>query len=113
LRARLGRYDLNIDKARYLIKDIFVFYRHDCCWPYAVSFYLTLIIYYLDFFTVATDRHWASPVAYGVLFVYFLYNLRRYFQGRIQAKNAQFLRSFLSFKITVLGLVLCLLYALK
>ena len=98
---------------RTLIKDVGVFYKQDCCWPYALSFYLTLLIYYLDFFATGTRCHWASPVAYGILLAYFLYNLRLYSQGKIQAVNAPFAFSFLSFKIAVWGLVLCLLYVIR
>ncbi|MFH1799699.1 MAG: hypothetical protein ABH891_02465 [Candidatus Omnitrophota bacterium] len=96
-----------------MIKNIYVFYKHDCCWPYAVSFYITLVIYGFDFFGAGTRFHWASPVAYGVLLAYFLYNVHLYFQGKIQAKNPQFALAFLSFKVTVLGSVLFLLYAMR
>lgn len=98
---------------RALIKNIDVFYKQDCCWPYAVSFYLTLLIYGLDFFRAGARCHWASPVAYGILLAYFLYNLHLYFRGKIKATNAPFALSFLSFKIAVWGLVLCLLYVLR
>jgi hypothetical protein len=98
---------------RSLLENVRVFYRYDCCWPYAASFYLTLVIYYLDFFVTGTRCHWASPVAYGILLAYYLYNVRRYFQGRVLAKNARFLLSFLSFKIAVWGSVLCALYGIR
>lgn len=98
---------------RSLIKHIHAFYKYDCCWPYAVSFFLTLMIYYLDFFRAGTRCHWASPVAYGILLAYFLYNLHLYSRGKIKATNAPFALLFLSFKLTVLGLVLCLLYVLR
>ena len=96
-----------------LIKNIRTFYRDDCCWPYAVSFFLTLIIYGFDFFVVDTSCHWASPVAYGILLTYFLYIIHLYFQNKIRKKAPTFFIAFLSFKVTVWGLVLFLLYAIR
>ena len=88
-----------------IFKQIYHFYRYDCCWPYAVSFYLVLVIYWLDFFVGRGHRHWTSVVAFGVVFVYYLYILRLYFQGRLAGRDNRFFLGFLSFKI-IIGLVL-------
>ena len=96
-----------------IIKNIVVFYRYDCCWPYAASFFLALIIYWLDFFVTDTRRHWASLVAYGIIFAYFLHIARLYFQNKIEKKNTKFFAVFLSSKVALWGFVLALLYAMR
>jgi len=98
---------------RSLIKSIDQFYRHDCCWPYAVSFYLTLIIYWFDFFVANSSRHWASPVAYGILLAYFLYIIHLFLLNKLENKNRTFFVGFLSFKVIVWGSVLLLLYGIR
>ena len=93
-----------------LTKNIYEFYRYDCCWPYAASFFLTLGIYRIDLFRGHRSTPMASVAAYGILLAYYLYNLRRYAQGRLTARNNQFFISYLSFKILVWGslLLFCL-----
>lgn len=98
---------------RLFIKDIYEFYRYDCCWPYAASFFLTLGIYWLDFFVADTPYHWGSLAAYAVIFAYYLYNLRLYFQGKVMMKNSRFSLVFLSSKITIWGAMLVALYLIK
>jgi len=98
---------------RSLIKNIRMFYRHDCCWPYAASFFLTLIIYWDDFFVANTHAPWASLAAYGILLAYFLYIIRLYLQKKIEKKNTPFFIGFLSFKVMVWGIVLGLLFAIR
>lgn len=95
------------------IKNIYEFYRYDCCWPYAVSFFLVLSIYCLDFFIVNTRHHWASLVAYGIILVYYLYNVSLYFQNKVKAKNTKFFAAFLSSKIIIWGCILALLYVIR
>ncbi|MDD5156377.1 MAG: hypothetical protein PHF11_07870 [Candidatus Omnitrophica bacterium] len=95
------------------IRDIYGFYRHDCCWPYAASFFLVLVIYWLDFFVAGLPYHWASLSAYGTLLVYYLYSARLYSQGRIRAKNTHFFMGFLSFKIILWGALLVFLYLIR
>ena len=99
--------------AKLLAGNICDFYRHGCCWPYAVSFFLVLIIYWLDFFFVNTRCNSASLAAYGIIFAYYLRNVRLYAQAKIKAANAGFFIIFLSSKITVWGLILVSLYLLK
>lgn len=101
------------DKMRSFIKDAGVFYGHDCCWPYSASFYLALIIYWLDFFVVNAGCHWASLAAYGIILAYFLHIIRCYFRGPIEKKNAKFFMAFLSAKVILWGFLLFLLYALR
>jgi len=100
-------------KINFFIKNIYEFYRFDCCWPYAASFFLVLIIYWLDFFITDTRYHWPSAVAYGIILGYYLYNLHRYFHGKIKAGNVKFFVALLSSKIILWGLILALLYLTK
>ena len=95
------------------IKKVFQFYRHDCCWPYALSFFLALIIYGLDFFIVNTRYHWASLAAYGIILAYYLYIASLYHRGKVKAKDDKFSVKFLSAKIIIWGLILILLYLTK
>lgn len=95
------------------IKNIYEFYRYDCCWPYAASFFLTLSIYWLDFFIVHTRHHWGSLVAYGIILVYYLYNIFLYFQSKVKTKNSKFFAVFLFSKIIIWGFILALLYATR
>jgi hypothetical protein len=98
---------------RSLIKNIYVFYRYDCCWPYSASFFLALIIFWLDFFVEKTRCHWASPVVYGVILAYFLRIVQLYSQDRIEKKNLKFFMVFLSFKTVLWGILLALLYVVR
>lgn len=95
------------------IKNIYGFYRHDCCWPYAASFFLALIIYWSDFFIVNTRHHWPSLAAYGVIFAYYLYIVNFYFQSKIKTINAEFFMAFLSFKVIIWGFILALLFVIR
>lgn len=92
-----------------LLKNIYQFYRYDCCWPYSVSFFLVLIIYWLDFFIVNISNHWVSMVSYGVIFAYYLYNVFLSAKGRIKAGDKIFFIVFLSSKIIIWGFMLALL----
>ncbi len=95
---------------RLFFRNIYQFYRYDCCWPYAVSFLLVLFIYWLDFFIVKTRTHYVSLAGYGIIFAYYLYNLVLYLKGKIKAKGLKFFIRFLSVKIIILGFILTLLY---
>ena len=94
-------------------KNIYEFYRYDCCWPYTASFFLALSIYWLDFFIVNTHYHWVSLVAYGIILAYYLYNVHLYLQGKVKTKNTKFSAIFLSSKIILWGFILALLYLIK
>ncbi len=95
---------------RLFFRNIYQFYRYDCCWPYAVSFLLLLVIYWLDFFIVKTRYHYASLTGYGIILAYYLYNVVLYHKGKIKVKGLKFSIRFLSFKIIIWGLVLIFLY---
>jgi hypothetical protein len=98
---------------RVLLKNIYTFYRHDCCWPYAASFFLTLIIFWQDFFAVGTRYHWASLVAYGIILAYYLDIMRLYFQNKTEKKNLGFFVAFLSCQTILWGILLVLLCVVK
>jgi len=90
-------------------KKIYRFYRYECCWPYAVSFFFVLVIYWLDFVVAKKSDHWGSYLAYAIIFTYYLYILYRYFRGKISIDNPKFFIGFLTFKIIVWGVILALL----
>lgn len=96
-----------------LLKNIYTFYRYDCCWPYAASFFLALIVFWQDFFVVGTCSHWASLVAYGIILAYYLQIIRLYSQGKTEKRNLKFFIGFLSLQTVVWGGVLALLFAVK
>ncbi len=98
---------------RSLLKNIYTFYRHDCCWPYAAAFFFALIVFWQDFFVAHTRYHWASLVAYGIIFAYYLDILRLYLQNGMEKKNLRFFMAFLSFKIITWGILLVLLCVVK
>jgi len=98
---------------RSLLKNIYTFYRYDCCWPYSASFYFALIVFWQDFFVVGTRYHWASLVAYGIIFVYYLDILRVHSQHEFEKKNPEFFIGFLSFKMITWGALLALLFVVK
>jgi hypothetical protein len=100
-------------KIKLFIKNIYEFYQYDCCWPYALSFFLVLGVYWLDFFIAHTRYHWVSLFAYGIILAYYLYNVPLYLQGKIKAKNKQFSAIFLSSKIILWGFILAFLYIIK
>ncbi|MFH1208058.1 MAG: hypothetical protein V1673_00685 [Candidatus Omnitrophota bacterium] len=98
---------------RSLLKNIYTFYRYDCCWPYAASFFLALIVFWQDFFVVSTRYRWASLVAYGIILAYYLYIIHLYFQGKTEKRNLKFFVGFLSFQTVIWGVVLALLFVVK
>jgi len=87
------------------LKKLFNFYRNDCCWPYALSFYLLLIIYWLDFITPGKTYHLSSYFSYAVVLAYYFYIVYRYFKKKITDKNEFFIK-FLSLKIIIWGILL-------
>lgn len=93
-----------------IFSNIYQFYRYDCCWPYAVSFLLVLVIYWFDFFIIEARIHAASLVGYGIIFAYYLYNVFLYNKGKLKAKDLEFFIRFLSVKVIIWGFLLILLY---
>ncbi|MBN1493298.1 MAG: hypothetical protein JW938_04055 [Candidatus Omnitrophica bacterium] len=90
-----------------LSKNIYKFYRFDCCWPYSVSFYLVLIIFYLEACVIKNPSKWASIVSYGILLAYYLYIRKLYAERRLtQKRNESFLMLFLTAKIIIWGCIL-------
>jgi hypothetical protein len=100
-------------KVRLLIKNIYEFYRYRCCWPYSLSFFLVLGIFWLDFFVVRTRYHWTSLFAYGIIAAYYLRVASLCFNAKIRDKISGFSFLFLSFKIILWGLILTVLYLWK
>ncbi|MCX5701554.1 MAG: hypothetical protein NTW64_01030 [Candidatus Omnitrophica bacterium] len=96
------------EMAKSLFNKIYNFYRYDCCWPYAVSFLLVLVIYRIDFIDVNRIYHWESIFSYGIIFSYYLYNLHLYYQKKIVSSDTRFFIRFLTFKIFIWGFILIL-----
>ena len=92
--------------------NVYAFYRRDCCWPYALSFFFVLVIYWLDFFFAHTPYRLASFCSYAILLAYYLYNLRLFFTTGLDTGNDAFFIGYLSSKIIAWGLMLVLLYLL-
>ena len=82
--------------------DVYHFYRYGCCWPYSLSFFLVLAIYFLDFFVGNARHHWASLAAYGIILGYYLYS----YKGALCARDSRFFVRFLTFKISLWGIIL-------
>jgi len=90
-----------------LSKNIYRFYRYDCCWPYSVSFYLVLVIFWCEAIWIQNPSKWASISSYAILLFYYLYNRKLAKQNRIKDKrNLTFFLSFLGFKIFLWGIFL-------
>lgn len=90
-----------------LAKNLYVFYRYDCCWPYAVSFYLVLFVYWREAVVVRDPSKWASILSYAILLFYYLYLQKKNKTGMLKEKrNVSFFMSFLTFQIIVWGLLL-------
>ncbi len=95
-----------------IMKKIALFYGKDCCWPYALSFFLVLIMYVGQ--AVCRDSYglYMSAVAYLVLFSYYLYNVRLYKRGKLTAYDLPFFIRFLTFKIVIWFLLLLFVFFL-
>jgi len=88
-------------------KNIYKFYRYDCCWPYGVSFYCVLVIYYLEAVIIENPSKWASIVSYGIILAYYLWIRKLFIEKRLEQKrNVSFFMSFLTTKIIMWGAVL-------
>ena len=82
------------------------FYRDECCVPYAISFYLTLIIYVLDFHLAPKPLIWPSATSYAILTAYYVQIIARYRQIAREKDDPKFFISFLTLKIVLWGILL-------
>lgn len=87
-------------------RRIYGFYRYDCCWPYSLAFILTLIIYWLDFFSSSQTKYWPSLTAFGLIFAYYLYNLYLAAKGRLKNNQDGFFIKLLTLKIIIWAAIL-------
>jgi len=91
---------------RKLAKNIYKFYRYDCCWPYALSFYLALVIFYLEAVVIKNPSKWASILSYTILLAYYLWNRKLFDRSTLnQKRNLSFFMSFLTTKIVMWGCI--------
>ncbi|MBF0502395.1 MAG: hypothetical protein HQM09_19810 [Candidatus Riflebacteria bacterium] len=92
-----------------LLKKIWRFYAKECCWPYGLSFYLVLLIFFIDFILSPRPQVMPSVFAYGVIASYYFQNIRYYRSKILVSEDPLFFIGFLSFKIMVWGCILVLL----
>ncbi|HLD29861.1 MAG TPA: hypothetical protein VJC03_05925 [bacterium] len=89
-----------------VLKKVFVFYTKDCCWPYALSFYLVLLLYAEDFLLSERPMIWPSVLAYMILWGYYRYNRHMYRINKIDAVDIIFFIRYLALKIYAWGILL-------
>lgn len=92
-----------------LARKIWRFYARDCCWPYSLSFYLVLLIFFLDFVLSSQPQVKPSLAAYGIITAYYLQNIRYYRNKVLVSEDPQFFIRFLTCKILLWGCILSLL----
>ena len=80
------------------LKRIKNFYLKDMCWPYSLSFALTLVIYFVEF-VFSRSIGLASIIAYFVLFAYYIKNLKLYKNKELKVQDPDFFILFLTAKI--------------
>ena len=92
-----------------LVRNIRRFYARECCWPYGISFYLTLLIFYLDLVLSPHPQALPSMFAYGIITAYYFQNIRYYRKNLLSSENPGFFIGFLTFKIVTWGIILAIL----
>jgi hypothetical protein len=89
-----------------VVEKVYRFYRHECCYPYSVSFLLVLCIYAVDFFFSDPPMLWPSLTAYLIIAGYYIQNIRFYKRNRLNSENPEFFILLLTVKIVVWGFLL-------
>lgn len=89
-----------------IAKKLCRFYRHQCCFPYSLSFVFVLIIYAIDFCAYEAPLIWPSVGAYAIIAAYYLLNLTYYVRKSLVFEDPGFFISVLTVKIFLWGLVL-------
>ncbi len=85
---------------------IYQFYRHECCFPYSISFLLVLLIYAIDFFVSDPPMLWPSIVSYLIIAGYYIQNTRYYKRNWINSDDPESFMLLLTIKIVLWGLLL-------
>lgn len=89
-----------------LAGNIWRFYARECCWPYGLSFYLVLLIFFLDFVLSPQPQIVPSMAAYGIVTAYYFQNIRYYRNKVLVSEDPHFFIRFLTCKIIVWGCIL-------
>lgn len=89
-----------------IFRKLHRFYRHECCFPYSLSFLFVLLIYAIDFLASEDPLIWPSAGAYTIIAAYYLLNLRYYAKKRLVFDDPGFFIFVLTVKIILWGLVL-------
>ena len=92
--------------AKKIPEKLYRFYRHECCWPYALSFPLVLVIYAIDFFGHEDPLRWPSIASYSIIAGYYLRNVRLYKNEALVSDDPGFFISLLTFKIVLWGVIM-------
>ena len=95
------------------LKKIYRFYRHECCFPYTIAFFLVLFIYAIDFGVYDKPRLWPSVVSYFILAGYYIKNTGYYRKNVLGSDDPKFFILMLTFKIILWGLLLIGLFILS
>lgn len=94
------------------LRKIYRFYRHECCFPYAISFLLVLFIYAIDFYGSDQPLFWPSIASYLVLAGYYIQNIRYYRKNVLIQDDPQLFILVLTVKIVLWGVLLLWLIVL-
>ena len=95
-----------------LWRRIIHFYAHECCWPYSLAFYVTLVIYGVERMYAQSAFPWGSVLAYGILAAYYIHNVIQYRPRLSRGVDTASLLTFLTVKVAIWGALLVLLFAL-
>ena len=79
-------------------------YFMDICWPYTASFYLTLVIFFIEYWFNGS-LGWHSFGAYFILIAYYLVNLFYYLTSRLSSINPLLFIQILTLKILIWGFI--------
>ena len=89
-----------------ILKMTWRFYRHECCFPYTLSFLLVLLIYITDFHILEKTMLWPSIISYGIITGYYVQILSYYRRKVLFSDNPKFFILILGFKILLWGIIL-------
>lgn len=89
-----------------VLDKLYRFYRHECCYPYSVSFLLVLFIYAIDFFVSDPPMLWPSITAYLIIAGYYIQNIRFYKRNWLNSDDPEFFMLLLTVKIVLWGFLL-------
>ena len=98
-----------------ILKKTYRFYRHECCFPYSISFLLVLLIYSMDFYILEKTKIWPSLISYIIVTGYYVKIFSYYRRGILStlSHDPKFIISILSIKVFLWGILLFALIIFK